>query len=328
MMQLARRLFGRGPDTLSSESELIADVEQIERYSHHWEANASSYKDALSELRMAAKRLVSILEAPPGDPRRPSGALLGRFGEVGDHIACLARQPTFFTDIFHGVQMLPDGTFAPLVWSERVHFLEGGLLGHGDRKAVIEIYRRIRRNRRGPLRVVEIGSAVGRGSTRIGGEVVRREGGLLYCVDVWNEQDRYLAFLSNLQIFQLESTVVPIRSPSVPAAKLFDDESLDAVFIDGSHYYADVLADIDAYAPKVRKGGIIFGHDLHDVPSRFDRQELLSVSDKNNTDVNYRSRNGGIVRANVHPGVILAVQDRFGDDVEVLPDSVVWARQR
>jgi hypothetical protein len=137
----------------------------------------------------------------------------------------------------------------------------------------------------------------------------------------------YFAFLANMRIFDLESTVIPIRTPSANAAELFDDQSLDAVFIDGSHIYPDVLADIDAWTGKVRKGGILFGHDLHDLPSRFDRSELLSVSSKNNTDVNYTNARGEIVRTNVHPGVILAVQDRFGDNVEQFPGSVVWAKQ-
>ena len=125
-----------------------------------------------------------------------------------------------------------------------------------------------------------------------------------------------------MHICDLEATVVPIRSPSVDAAVLFDDGSLDAVFIDGSHIYLDVVADIDAYLPKICKNGLMFGHDLRDVPSRFDRNELLSVSSKNNCEVNYTNSNGEVERVDVHPGVILAVQDKFGDDVERFPGSV------
>ena len=49
--------------------------------------------------------------------------------------------------------------------------------------------------------------------------------------------------------------------PSVEAARLFDDESLDFVFIDGSHDYASVCADITAWLPKVRPGGVLAGDD-------------------------------------------------------------------
>jgi predicted O-methyltransferase YrrM len=141
------------------------------------------------------------------------------------------------------------------------------------------------------LRVVEIGSAVGAGSTRIGGKFVKRSGGTLYCVDSWPHW-MYLAFIGNLRVLDLEATVVPIRSPSADAAVLFDDGSLDAAFIDGGHSYSNVLADIDAYLPKIRKKGIMFGHDLHDLPSRLDRRELLNVSDLNHAEVTYITSDG------------------------------------
>jgi hypothetical protein len=73
---------------------------------------------------------------------------------------------------------------------------------------------------------------------------------------------------------------------------LFDDGSHDAAFIDGGHSYSNVLADIDAYLPKIRKKGIMFGHDLHDLPSRLDRRELLNVSDLNHAEVTYITSDG------------------------------------
>jgi hypothetical protein len=36
---------------------------------------------------------------------------------------------------------------------------------------------------------------------------------------------------------------------------------IEFCFIDGSHEYEDVKADILAYLPKVKKGGILSGHD-------------------------------------------------------------------
>lgn len=52
-----------------------------------------------------------------------------------------------------------------------------------------------------------------------------------------------------------------IEAPSIKAAKLFDDNSLDLVYIDASHKYADVKDDIVAWAPKVTGRGILAGHD-------------------------------------------------------------------
>ena len=38
---------------------------------------------------------------------------------------------------------------------------------------------------------------------------------------------------------------------------------LDMVFIDGGHDYDSLTADLDSYLPKIRRGGLICGHDRH-----------------------------------------------------------------
>ena len=45
------------------------------------------------------------------------------------------------------------------------------------------------------------------------------------------------------------------------AATLFANASLDFVFIDADHSQASVQADIHAWRPKLRPGGILAGHD-------------------------------------------------------------------
>ena len=50
---------------------------------------------------------------------------------------------------------------------------------------------------------------------------------------------------------------------SIEASKKYKDESLDFVFIDGSHIYKHILEDINHWYPKVKKGGILSGHDLN-----------------------------------------------------------------
>ena len=53
--------------------------------------------------------------------------------------------------------------------------------------------------------------------------------------------------------------VLPEASPG--AASRFADGSLDFVFIDGDHFYESVRADLQAWWPKVRPGGLLTGHD-------------------------------------------------------------------
>ena len=78
---------------------------------------------------------------------------------------------------------------------------------------------------------------------------------------------------------------------SVVAAREVPDASQDFVFIDADHSYEAVVADIDAWQPKVKPGGILCGHDYGHV--RF-------------------------------PGVAQAVDERFA--AKVLPDNVWWVR--
>lgn len=55
---------------------------------------------------------------------------------------------------------------------------------------------------------------------------------------------------------------------SVEAAKSVADRSLDFVHIDGNHGLEAVYADLVAWAPKVRAGGVVAGHDYRDFPNR------------------------------------------------------------
>ena len=52
-----------------------------------------------------------------------------------------------------------------------------------------------------------------------------------------------------------------IRKTSAQAAKGFKANSVDFVFIDGSHDYDSVCVDIEIWLPKVKPGGMIGGHD-------------------------------------------------------------------
>src|SRR3990167_9310002 len=55
--------------------------------------------------------------------------------------------------------------------------------------------------------------------------------------------------------------IIKIKKTSVEAAKDFPDGSLDAVYIDAEHDEENVRADIRAWRPKIKPGGILSGHD-------------------------------------------------------------------
>jgi len=53
------------------------------------------------------------------------------------------------------------------------------------------------------------------------------------------------------------------QDDSIHAAAQWEDCGLDFVFVDADHYYESVKADVEAWWPKVRKDGILAGHDYN-----------------------------------------------------------------
>ena len=105
-------------------------------------------------------------------------------------------------------------------------------------------------------------------------EILSRWKGKLYLVDVWfvqdesvyvdmsnqnNYKDIFSACMDNIK--NNEDRCYMIRANSKHAVDLFEDESLDFVYIDANHKYDFVKEDIKLWYPKVRKGGILSGHD-------------------------------------------------------------------
>lgn len=52
-----------------------------------------------------------------------------------------------------------------------------------------------------------------------------------------------------------------VRTASVIASRFWPDEIFDFVFIDGLHFYDSVKEDVSLWWPKVKRGGILAGHD-------------------------------------------------------------------
>lgn len=65
--------------------------------------------------------------------------------------------------------------------------------------------------------------------------------------------------INNLQPVKSVVRVIPMKS--VDAARLYQDHSLEFVYIDASHDYQSVKEDILTWFNKVKIGGIIGGDD-------------------------------------------------------------------
>lgn len=103
-------------------------------------------------------------------------------------------------------------------------------------------------------------------------EVLCREnpGMKLFCIDAWKAYRGYRDHVNQQKLdgFFVEAQqrlqpyrVECIRTFSTEAAAGFDDGELDFVYIDANHKLESVIADLAAWAPKVRVGGIVSGHD-------------------------------------------------------------------
>lgn len=96
----------------------------------------------------------------------------------------------------------------------------------------------------------------------------------LYLVDLWESRaelpgdvsspqgwhdKNYNTMLAKIEPFKNKVTV--LRGFSVEMASRVKDNSLDLIHIDACHSYDCVKADLNAWVSKVKKGGIVSGHD-------------------------------------------------------------------
>lgn len=119
--------------------------------------------------------------------------------------------------------------------------------------------------------VVEIGAWLGKSSFYLTEN--HHQHADIYIVDTWQgtpesldgshklatERDIFVDFMRNMRAHHGKFT--PLRAHSVDAARYFDDNSIDLIFIDADHSYEGAKADIEAWLPKLSAQGIIAGHD-------------------------------------------------------------------
>ena len=70
-----------------------------------------------------------------------------------------------------------------------------------------------------------------------------------------------------------------LRMTSSEAAALFQDESVDYVYIDGNHGYQYAEEDIRLWYPKVKKGGVLCGDDVYsnDLAEHDENKNVLRI---------------------------------------------------
>ena len=124
--------------------------------------------------------------------------------------------------------------------------------------------------------VIEVGSWLGKSAIFMAEQIAKRGIKVKFdCIDIWEYTDDdpfyldlikkhgnvYNVFLDNISDCGCNDLINPIKMESHIAADLYDNESVDFVFIDANHHYDFVMRDIECWYPKVKSGGVIAGHD-------------------------------------------------------------------
>lgn len=162
-----------------------------------------------------------------------------------------------------------------------------------------DLYRRVADEATDASLLIEVGCWKGRSIAFLADELRRRgKSPVLLAVDTWagspaeehmlDEVARlggpdalYREFLTNMLQCGLNRCIWHVRTDSVDAASRERRASANFCFIDGSHDFASVRRDLEAWLPVMKPGALLAGHDIN------------------------------------QPDVARAVRDTFGEDFEI-----------
>jgi hypothetical protein len=129
-----------------------------------------------------------------------------------------------------------------------------------------------------PKVIIEVGTWKGQSAINMA-KILKRNNikCKIYCVDTflgtWDLEEKdlkngypqvYYKFLNNIIHEKCEDYIIPCPNTSLFYYKKFKEMNLkaDLIYIDGSHMYEDIYADISNYSNLLNSNGIIFGDDF------------------------------------------------------------------
>jgi hypothetical protein len=151
-------------------------------------------------------------------------------------------------------------------------------------------------------------------------------GGSVLCVDPWEpyfadadllngqhytDMDRLAQSSAAYELFRHNAGTAPLRVPvehqrgkASEVLPSLEPASFDVVYVDGSHYYAEVRADLIEAKRLVADHGIVAGDDLE-----MQLSPQIEPTIRGNLGRDFVSLPDGV---RCHPGVTLAVAEEFG----------------
>jgi len=88
----------------------------------------------------------------------------------------------------------------------------------------------------------------------------------LYLIDSWKVSYRpemHDRLLTTVQKFEENPIITVIKQDSLRCLELFNNNSIDFIYIDNAHDYEHVLREIENWYAKVKPGGMLAGHDVN-----------------------------------------------------------------
>lgn len=148
----------------------------------------------------------------------------------------------------------------------------------------------------------------------------------LYSIDAWKAYKGYTDFTRQDKLERFYTAAlerlhkypcVVMRRFGKDAVTFFRDDSLDFIYIDANHTYNALMEDINLWIPKIRKGGIISGHDY------------ISRTEQWTADHAY-----GIIQAtnqytrehNIRPWFVLGRKEKVEGEIRDKARSWLWVK--
>ena len=136
----------------------------------------------------------------------------------------------------------------------------------------------------------EIGVCRGQNAVQL---FFRARPSVLHLVDIWKDfgirrhdepqlwYKDYSEVVRNLFEEEIESGQVQVhKAYSVSWLHHLEDESLDWVYLDANHHYQSASRELNHAIKKVKKGGLILGHDYSSTPERWGSSVIRAVNER------------------------------------------------
>ena len=124
---------------------------------------------------------------------------------------------------------------------------------------------------------VDLGCFIG-GFTAPMARKAKERGGIVHSIDLFKDTHEPLDFWREHKLFPAKKifeynmreegvwdAIKLYQGISWELAPQFDNESVDFIWLDADHHYESVIQELINWFPKLKKGGIIGGHDYADI---------------------------------------------------------------